>query len=490
MPGSPDTGVGVGRTRLTAGSSLHSPLGPLIVATTKRGEADAERGGRMSGRRVRWAALGALVLAMAALPLGTSGAATNATVRASVATDGTQGNDESFNPSVSADGRFVVFESDASNLVAGDTNGDRDVFVSEVATGKTTRVSVTSSGAQGNGDSGYDPIISGDGRFVAFASYASNLVGGDSNGTRDMFVHDRASLTTRRVSVASSGAQGNGNSFDPFISADGLVVSFSSKASNLVAGDSNGKTDIFVHDLVTGLTRRVSIATGGGQANGTSEDAVLSGGGRFVAFSSLATNLVSGDTNSVRDTFVHDRATGTTTRVSVATGGAQENGASGYNPSISIDGGFVAFNSAASNLVNGDTNGDRDVFVHELATRTTTRVSVSSSGAQANGSSSSAPSISEDGRFVTFLSSATNLVSGDTNGDRDVFVRDRDAGTTTRVSVTSDGSQARGGDCFSQPFMRGRGSGGLHLRCHQPRSFRHQRCVRCLRLDELRLRAA
>ena len=380
-------------------------------------------------------------------------AETPVTLRASVATSGTQGNDPSYDPHVSADGRLVAFVSDATGLVPGDTNGSTDIFVRDLAARATTRVSVSSSGQQGNGDSGTDPILSADGRIVAFPSDASNLVPGDTNGVRDLFVRDLSTRTTTRVSVSSGGGQGNQASFDAYVSLDGRYVSFSSQASNLVPGDTNGRTDVFVHDRVAGITTRVSVASSGAQANGSSEDAVVSDDGRYVAFSSLATNLGAGDTTGERDTFVHDVVTGVTRRVSVSSSGTQGNGESGYNPAISGDGRFVAFNSTSSNHVTGDTNGKRDVFVYELSTGAVSRVSVSTAAGQANGTSSSAPSLSRDGRYVAFLSSASNLVAGDTNGDSDVFLRDRTEGTTVRVSLTGAGEQSDGGSCHSQPYV-------------------------------------
>jgi len=347
---------------------------------------------------------------------------TGATTRVSVATDDTQADTDSYVAGISADGRYVAFVSLASNLVAGDTNGQRDLFVQDRVTGATTRVSVATDGTQANKNDGLQSAISADGRYVAFHSSASNLVAGDTNGTNDVFVHDRVTGATTRASVATDGTQANGHNFGVSISADGGYVAFDSLASNLVAGDTNGKWDVFVHDRDTGATTRVSVATDGTQANNESLGAI-SADGRFVAFGSLASNLVAGDTNGQRDVFMHDRDAGATTRVSVATDGTQGNGDS-LQPMISADGRYVTFESVASNLVAGDTNGQRDVFVHDRVTRAITRVSVASSGTQGNGDSS-VPAISADGRYVAFDSDASNLVAGDTNAKTDVFVRDR-----------------------------------------------------------------
>jgi Tol biopolymer transport system component len=360
------------------------------------------------------------------------------TTRVSVS-QGVEANNASSIPSISANGRFIVFRSTATNLGGGDTNGFQDIFVHDRGFGISTRVSVHSSGAQADGNS-LSSSISANGRFVAFSSFATNLVDGDLNGKLDVFVHDRQHATTTLVSVHSLGAQGDGHSLGPSISADGRFVAFESFASNLVEGDANGKKDIFVHDRKTGTTTRVSVDSDGVQGDGDSYSPAISANGQFVAFVSSATNLVAGDTNGSDDVFVHERRTGITTRVSVDSVGFQANGFS-VSPSISANGRFIAFASLATNLVGGDTNGSQDIFVHDLATRATTRVSVDSLGAQAAGASQS-PAISGNGRFVAFSSPATDLVAGDTNGREDVFVHDRTKGTTTRVSVDSAGTQA------------------------------------------------
>jgi hypothetical protein len=359
----------------------------------------------------------------------------------SVASDGTQGDDGSGNPSISANGRFIAFTSTSTNLVYGDTNGYPDIFVRDLQTGQTARISVATDGTQGNERSNW-PAISADGRFVSFRSEATNLVYNDTNGKADVFVHDRLTGQTTRVSVASDGTQGNGWSGTSSISADGRFVAFHSAASNLAPGDTNGYEDIFVHDRQTGETTRVSVASNGSQTNNHSSSPSISADGWYVTFYSAASNLVSGDTNGKWDIFVHDRQTGETTRVSVASNGSQANNPS-YGPSISADGRFVSFISGASNLVSWDTNGTWDIFVHDRLTGQTTRVSVASDGTQGN-EESSYSSISDDGRFVAFRSAASNLVAGDTNGKADMFVHDRQTGETTRVSVASDGTQGNG----------------------------------------------
>ncbi len=360
---------------------------------------------------------------------------------------GTNGNSYTYARSISSDGSYVAFDSYATNLVAGDTNGLTDVFVRDRILNTTTRVSVNSAGAQATGTSA-GPSISSDARYVAFFSDAWNLVAGDTNGFGDVFVRDRSNNTTTRISVNSAGAQATGGaSYYPSVSSDGRYVAFSSGATNLVAGDTNGLGDVFVRDRTTLTTTRVSVDSAGTQATGgASYYACISSNGRYVAFSSGATNLVASDTNGLTDVFVHDTILSTTTRVSLDSAGAQATGGVSGEPSISSDGRYVAFSSGATNLVAGDTNGLTDAFVRDTILNTTTRVSVDSAGAQATGGvgggASDEPSISSDGRYVAFSSLATNLVAGDTNGLRDVFVRDRTLNTTTRVSVYTAGAQA------------------------------------------------
>jgi Tol biopolymer transport system component len=367
------------------------------------------------------------------------------TTRVNVDSSGAQANNVSQNPSISADGRFVAFTSFATNLVPGDTNGFADIFVRDRQGGTTERVSVDSNGGQANSSSDM-PSLSADGRFVAFMSYSANLVPGDTNGTWDVFVHDRATGLTERASVDSNGAQANASSQNPSISADGRFVVFMSYASNLVPGDTNAFLDVFVRDRQTGTTERVSVDSSGAQGDSDSGLIYLSvsADGRFVAFDSHATNLVSGDTNGTWDVFVRDRQLGTTLRASLDSAGLQGNDISSGS-SISADGRFVAFGSNASNLVPGDTNTVLDVFVRDLQSGTTERVSVDSSGAEGDSESGFAGlSISADGQRVAFTSFATNLVPGDINGIWDVFVHDRATGLTERVSVDSSGVGGNG----------------------------------------------
>jgi Tol biopolymer transport system component len=269
--------------------------------------------------------------------------------------------------------------------------------------------------------------LSGDGRYIAFTTIAA-LVPEDRNGISDVYLYDRGTRTVSLVSQAPGGAAANGASRNPRISADGRYIVFESIANTLVADDTNQAIDVFRRDRLTGTTVRISVATGGVQAGGDSSDPRLSDDGNRIAFTSKAFDLVAGDANGASDIFVRDLAAGTTTRVSVSAIGADADLASS-EPAISGDGRFVAFTSAATNLVAGDTNGVTDIFVRDLAAGTTSRVSVSSTGGQADKASTGA-SLSRDGQFVSFLSSATTLVAG-ASGTQ-VYVRDMQALTTTR----------------------------------------------------------
>ena len=376
-------------------------------------------------------------------------AAPGDTTRVSVDSSGVQANNYSRFPAISADGRYVVFESEASNLVAGDTNGTGDVFVHDRQTGETTRVSVDSSGAEANGSSEAS-AISGDGRYVAFSSYASNLVSGDTNGMIDIFVHDRQTGQTTRVSVNSSRAQANDNSsdFHVAISWDGRYVAFQSDASNLVTGDTNGMGDVFVHDRQTGQTTRVSVASGGTEANASSSGPDLSDDGRYVAFSSSATNLVSGDTNGKTDVFVHDLQTGATTRVSVNSFGVQAN-MGGGGAEISGDGRYVMFSSHSYNLITEDELYDGQAYLHDRQTGQTTLASRYSNGEPMFTGEIDAPTLSRDGRYIAY-----GFYGHGEQGLMNIWVRDLQMGET--IQVTDGGIDYE--DSSSYPSLSADGS--------------------------------
>jgi Tol biopolymer transport system component len=390
--------------------------------------------------------------------------------RVSVSSQGVQGNGGSgyiaglnygTPPVLSADGRFILFASAADNLVADDTNLAVDVFVRDRVARTTERVSVTPSGAQGNGDSGafYQLAMSGDGRFVAFGSDADNLVPGDTNGAGDVFVRDRQTGTTERVSVSSSGEESwlPSSSYCPAISRDGRFVAFISGADNWIPGVTGG---VFVRDRLTRHTELVSVSSSGVPANRAGLAVAISADGRFVAFDGAADNLVPGSTSGTFDVFVHDRQTRQTERVNVSSAG-EPSGYFSYSPSLSQDGRFVAFVSNGADLVPGDHNGATDVFVRDRLLGTTERVSVTSTGREfgtsgqtfAGAATAQSRCISGDGRFVTFVSFITNFEYDTTDSVRHVFVRDRLAGTTRRVSVSTPGGREHGNSfspCISE----------------------------------------
>lgn len=401
------------------------------------------------------------------------------TERVSLASDGRQPNGTTWWPKLSADGTTIAYGSTASNLVEGDTNAEWDAFVTDLRTGATERVSVSSDGQQGNSFT-LTPTLSADARYVGYNSGATNLVAGDTNGQTDSFVFDRQTRTTTRVSVATGGGQSDGLSSPPSFSADGRYVVITSDATNLVAGDSNGQTDVFVHDRTTRVTSRVSVGSSGTQGDLGSREGSISGDGRYVTFHSDATNLVADDTNATTDVFLHDRTTGVTSRVpapragearepvisadgnvvvfgnrtgfasgqlfaydraagtteqlSVAMDGGDSND-SVYAPAVSADGRTVAFYGFASNLAPGSTEWRADVYLRDRVARTTTRVSLAPGGVLGDGWSE-LPSISGDGRYVAFQSAAANLVTGDTNRAADVFVHDRVVGPQAHFALT------------------------------------------------------
>jgi hypothetical protein len=348
---------------------------------------------------------------------------TGAVERVSVGSGGEQADGESYDCDISDDGRYVSFGSGATNLLGAgaDTNAKSDVFVRDRVLGTTQRVSVGVSGVQGNGDSDLSRI-SADGNRVAFRSSATNLIAAaDTNALDDMFLHDRAANKTVRVSVDSSGIQADGNSYRLDMSASGRYVVFESDATNLVGiADTNSQYDIFLKDVTTGATSRISVSSSGVQGNGGSFAPAINADGRYVVYSAYADNLVLGDTNGQNDIFIRDVLANTTTMVTHGLGGVAANDRSLF-PSISGDGGVVAYQAIATNLVAGDTNAVDDVFVTRLSDGTTERVSANLAGVQGN-SFSYAPHLSADGRYVGFESAATNLVAGDTNGVYDAFL--------------------------------------------------------------------
>lgn len=401
--------------------------------------------------RSNYVATVAVTLAAVSIP---QAAFAGSTTRVSLSNAGTELSTSSADASLSADGRYVSFSTAATNVVSGDTNALTDIFVRDRSARKTVRVSVSSGGTQANRAS-EDAQLSRTGRYVVFSSAASTLVGGDTNARSDIFVRDRdtdgdriydeaGAVSTKRLSVATSGGQGNGASGSPAVSAN-RYVAFASTASNLVANDTNGVSDVFVRDRDTSRTRRISVSTSGGQNVDPSGSPVISSSGRYVAF----ITDIGGTASRV---FVRDRDTD-------ADGVFDEAGAvktirvpgdvSVYNPAISADGRHVTFNET-------DQDDPGRPFVHDLKTGRTVPVAVSSIEPTAYRSGETTRyALSANGRYVTFDAYADDLVGGDTNGTGDVFVRDRDtdadgifdepgAARTTRLSTSSEGVQGNG----------------------------------------------
>lgn len=354
----------------------------------------------------------------------------------SVSSTGEQANHTATGPAVSADGRFVAFQSFASNLVPGDTNGLTDVFVRDRRTGTTDRVSLTGAGGELS-DHSFSGAISADGRYVAFVTAAAELAPGEPTGAPLVYLRDRRAGTTELICTSSAEVPARFECGEPALSADGRYVTFETRADTLVAGDTNDASDVFLRDRLAGTTTRVSVSGSGRQGDGDSRQASISHDGRSVTFESRASNLVRGDTNGVTDVFVRDRPAGTTTRASVSTAGRQGNGSSSA-PRISATGRYVAFVSSATNFSPGGTA--QDVFLRDRLAGKTTRVSVSSSEVPAD-KTSAEPDVSADGRYVTFTSDATNLGPAHNGEAKNVFIRDRRAGVTTSVAPTGAGDQ-------------------------------------------------
>lgn len=386
------------------------------------------------------AVAGAAVLSVTTA--GVSIADTSPTVRVSVSSSGGQAEPtpaqlkepgvhrmNSAEISLSANGRFAVFTSNAVNLVPDDTNKVSDVFVRDLTAGVTTRVNVSDSGAQSSSSYSGRPSISADGRYVVFTSLADNLVPGDTNERSDVFVRDTVAKTTVRASVSATGAQDSGFSSDGVISANGRFVAYVTSGSDLV--DDNGPSEnVVVKDLATGTLTRASVPLLGGplvEDGYGVQDLAISADGRTVAFITKASNLVAGDTNDTYDVFVRDMATRITTRVNVPDTNGQANDSS-QSLAMTPDGRYVTYDSLASNLVPGDTNGREDVFVRDLKAGTTRLVDTE--GYEGNAKS---PSISADGSRVSFL-----MIAPSPSYRADVFVRDLGKNRTTKV--TGDGN--------------------------------------------------
>lgn len=353
--------------------------------------------------------------------------------RVSLSSEQTEGNAGSSEPAIAATGRDIVFTSDASNLVAGDTNDRDDIFWHDRDIRTTERVSLANDGSQANGSSGH-AALSFDGTVVAFHSAATNLVENDTNGFADVFVRDRLTNSTTRLSVAHDGGNPNASSRFPVMGGDGFQVAYESDAENLVEDDANSLTDVFLWDNGTTLLSR---GLNGAPTNGSSHAPAVSAYANQIVFESVATNLVEGDTNMQRDIFLVDRETVTLERVSVSSDEEQANNPS-TEAAISDDGRFVAFTSAATNLVPNDVNNRPDIFLRDRLLGTTIRITPN--GVSPNGHSMTpVVASSGDAALVVFASEATNFVPNDTNGRIDIYAYHTATGEMRRVSETMEG---------------------------------------------------
>jgi hypothetical protein len=354
----------------------------------------------------------------------------NQTQRISLDNSGLEGNGDSTQPVISANGRFIAFSSKATNFVAGKVNPVSDIFIYDTQAKQIRGINPLDS----NGDS-LNPSISVDGHWVVFESLASNLVADDTNDASDIFAYDTQTNQLTRISVDSAGTQGNGHSFNPVVSENGNAVVFESEASNLVANDTNVTFDIFLYDLTTHTTQRVSQSTT--QTDKGSYHASIAAEGKVVVFESDATNLVENDSNGVTDIFIKDMTSGQIQRITRATGEPANSAA--YYPTISATGRYVAFTTAATNLVDGNANALFDIVKYDRQTQQLERVNVSTSGGQSDFQSLKLPmSLSWNGDYVVYTSNATNLVYSDNNLSFDVFVYQRIIPTRATFSFTDN----------------------------------------------------
>ncbi len=358
---------------------------------------------------------------------------------------GALGNGTSFDAAISGDGRWVAFATHATNFVGFDLNGESDVMLKDLLTGALTRVS-SSPGSlfAGSGES-RKPAVSYDGRYVAFHTTSNQYSPDDTNATLDVYVRDFQNGSFQLVSRGLAGAAANGSASSASISDDGRFIAFQSTATNLVAGDTNGVSDVFVRDMWGGLgTELVSRVPLGALGNGSSTQPSISANGRYVAFTTMATNFVFGDTNGSSEVYLVDRALDVLRHVSGAHGGGFSAFGHSYEPSVSSDGRFVAFTSSAPNVAAVGTL-FQSSYVRDMTRGVTYYVSSASGPAAAGDATSLRPCLNADGSIVAFHSSAANLVPGDTNDSTDVFVRTLypDPLTYCTSSVTSGGCEPR-----------------------------------------------
>ncbi|MFC1549279.1 TolB family protein [Nitrospirota bacterium] len=335
------------------------------------------------------------------------------------AADGTEGESTGEYPSISGDGRYVAFHSTSENIVAGDNNVSPDVFLRDLMTDTVTLLSINAADSSQGDSTSENPTISTDGKFVAFESQAQNLIPGQpTNGNKHILLRNVLSGEITMVSNSATGDEGDVGSYEPALSGNGRYVAFYSEATNLVSVDSGGFADIFLKDMQTGAIKLISNAADGTQGDGHSQYPAISDDGRYVAFVSTATNLVPGDSNGQPDVFLRDLQADTIKLISNSSDGTPSGNYS-YQPSISADGRYVTFGSSGE-LITGDNNSCDDIYLRDTLTDEVTLLSVNASGVQAS-DYSYIPIISGNGKYVVFESDAENLVETDSNGNSDIF---------------------------------------------------------------------
>jgi hypothetical protein len=367
------------------------------------------------------------------------------------------GNADAYSPVTSADGSIVAFVSDASDMLAVDQNLLTDVFVRDLTAGVTTLVSLNAAGTNGGNDRSFRPQLSADGRLVVFESRATDLTGlaNANDDATDVFFHDRVTGVTSLVSVNQTGtASGDRGSSLGTISADGSVVAFESNASDLASEDTNVLRDVFTRRLATGVTTLVSARPDGVSGNADSFDPVVNSDGTIVAFGSSASDLVTGDNNANNDIFVRHLTNGVTTLASINAGMTGSGNGNSYGLQLSAAGNRVAFASAADDLTANDDNGVADVFVRDLVGDTTTLVSVNQMGSGSANGASEGVALSANGRMVTFVSAADDLTTNAVDGLPNLFVSDLVTGVTRLASVNhSGGGSGNNPAFFHQPIL-------------------------------------
>ncbi|PLX35816.1 MAG: hypothetical protein C0606_17095 [Hyphomicrobiales bacterium] len=359
-------------------------------------------------------------------------------VRASTSSTNTEGNNHSDLISISGNGRYVVFTSEATNLIAGDTNNNVDIFLKDLATGELKRVSVDENGEQLRYSS-TNPFISVDGRYVLYETTTS-IVTEDVNKNSDIYLYDTQTENVELISKDNNGIVSNGHSYDASISNDGKYILYTSSGTNIIDNDINENSDAFIYNRETREVERIPVPQDIIAVGHAVLQASLSGDGTVIVFRSLLDNIdpKDTDTNALEDIFVYDRKIGEFERISVRSDHEDANGKS-YTPSISHDGNIIVFESEATNLVDGITESNQ-IYVYDRTTDSVECVSLSADGEPANQRATNA-SISADGRYVTFESNASNLVDDDTNGSTDVFRYDRNTNIIIRITVDENGDQ-------------------------------------------------